>query len=112
MDQLITIKEGAKFLKKSPSLSPRLDFTKVALKQLECPQSPEPHPRMEQPCHGPGPPHTSRTQGICPSYLPRDHPVYPQFAAPAINNMIDNMFEWNKNYYFAHEHQSSLFPHA
>jgi hypothetical protein len=48
MDQLITIKEAAEFLKNPPSVSPRLDFAKVralwkhvikALKQLDCPQS-------------------------------------------------------------------------
>jgi hypothetical protein len=48
MDQRITIKEVAEFLKNPPSVSPRLDFAKVralckhiikALKQLECPQS-------------------------------------------------------------------------
>ena len=48
MDSLITYDEAAEFLKNPPSLSPRLDFTKMralrkhmvkALKQLLCPQS-------------------------------------------------------------------------
>jgi hypothetical protein len=91
MDQLITIKEVAVFLKNDPSLSPRPDFLKVqvlqkhiieALKQLKCPQS-----------------HIHGWSGLImdPSlYMlfepnafiipisPGTTPVYPQFVAPAI----------------------------
>ncbi len=105
MDQLITIKEVAEFLKKTPFISPRLDFAKVralrkhiikALKQLECPQSiaqgwtglvmdPSLYILLEP------------NAFVIPASL-GGTAIYPQFAAPAQMKMIDNVFARNKNY--------------
>jgi hypothetical protein len=109
MDQLITIEEAVEFLKNPPSVSPRPDFAKVrtlrkhiikALKQLECPQSlahgwtglvmdPALYILLEP------------NAFVLPA-SPGATAIYPQFAAPAQMNMIDNVFARNKNYYLSY----------
>ncbi len=106
MDQLITIKEAAEFLKNPPSVSPRPDFAKVralwkhvikALKQLDCPHSL---------AHGwtglvmdPALYILLEPNALVLPVSPGATAIYPQFAAPTQMKMIDNVFARNKNYY-------------
>jgi hypothetical protein len=105
MDQLITIKEVAEFLKNPPSVSPWPDFAKVfalwkhiikALKQLECPQSqvhgwsglildPALYILLEA------------NAFVIPVSL-GPTAIYPQSATLAQMKMIDNIYARNKNY--------------
>jgi hypothetical protein len=108
MDQLITIKETAEFLKNPPVVSPQPNFAKVqslqkhvikALKQLDCPQSL---------VHGwtglfmdPALYILLEPNAFVLPVSPGVTTIYPQFAAPAQMKMTDNIFARNKNYYLS-----------
>jgi hypothetical protein len=108
MDQLITIKEVAEFLKNPPSVSPRPDFAKVwalrkhilkALKQLECPQSQ---------VHGwsglvmdPALYILLEANAFVIPISPGPTTIYPQLVTPAQLKIINNVCARNKNYYLS-----------
>jgi hypothetical protein len=107
MDQVITYKEAAGFLKNPLTLVPHPDFAKIsalrkhivgALKQLVCPQST---------IHGWSglvidPTMYALIESTTPFVLvanPGDFPMYNFFATKGTINMSDKRFEHDKNYY-------------
>jgi hypothetical protein len=108
INQLITYEEAAGFLKNSPSLAPRPDFTKIhalpkhktqALKQLDCPQNliyrwvglamdPAMYSLIKL------------TLFMAPPD-PGDVPHHPHFATAQVIKTMDKLWENAMNYYLS-----------
>jgi hypothetical protein len=106
MDTVIEYDKTAGFLKKPPSLEPRLNFANIpalqkhiikVLSQLFCPQGA---------IHGwsslaMDPSTYNLLEGVAFAITndPRPMSVYPQWAAPTTIKMINATFVWDKNYF-------------